>query len=196
MPPIEKLPSHEDVLRFWFGEPGSSNYLQPQSKWFQPSDTFDEEIRQKFRALHEALRKSTLFDWHTSSRGLLATIIVLDQFSRNLFRASPHAFENDDVTLNLARQAIAKGWDQQLAPMERSFLYMPFMHAENLKAQEEGLIHFSTLPSAEFQETLHYMQRHHRVIQRFGRFPHRNKVLGRINTPEEERFLASPDAPF
>lgn len=193
---ITTLPSYEEVLGFWFGEPGSKEHLQPNAKWFQPTDTFDEEIRQRFGALHAALRNGKLPDWYTSPRSLLATIIVLDQFSRNLCRNSSQAFENDEAALNLARHAIAKGWDKKLAPMERSFLYMPFMHAENLSAQEEGLIHFATLPSQEFQEALHYMKRHHRVIQRFGRFPHRNQVLGRPNTPEESSFLASPFAPF
>lgn len=195
-PLMSPLPSAEEVLDFWFGAPSDPAYLKPNMKWFRQSDAFDQEIVQKFGPLYEAARSGKLDQWKKSPKKLLAFIIVLDQFPRNMFRGSKKSFDTDAHALELAKQAVADGLDQQLAPMERSFLYLPYEHSEHLPDQEASLLLFADLPASDAAGAYEYAERHHKVIKRFGRFPHRNKLMGRTSTPEEVAFLNSDEAPF
>jgi uncharacterized protein (DUF924 family) len=142
-------------------------------------------------------------DWIASARGALAVVILLDQFSRNMFRGTPRAFAQDPLALASCRQAIERGMDEELSLIERTFLYMPMEHSEDLAVQDQGVHHFGVLldraPAANrelFAEFKHYADAHHRIIERFGRFPHRNAALGRRSTPEELRFLEEPGSSF
>jgi uncharacterized protein (DUF924 family) len=168
----------DDVLEFWFRE------LRPEH-WFAKDDALDAKIRERFGALHEAVATEQV-EMPLTPRGVLAAIIVLDQFSRNLHRGSSRAFAQDAKALELARRAIEMGLDRELTPMERKFIYMPFMHAEDRTAQAECVRLFTEL---EDQDSLKYAIEHRDIIDRFGRFPHRNRTLGRRSLPEEEEFL-------
>jgi len=174
------------VLHFWFEE--SSPRL-----WFQKDDDFDTEIRKRFGKLYAQAINGGLSGWRTSARGRLAEIIVLDQFSRNLHRESPHAFSHDGMALALAQDAVAAGADRQLSPIERAFLYMPYMHSESAVVHEDAVRLFSQ-PGLE--TNLDFELKHKAIIDRFGRYPHRNAVLGRDSTVEELAFLQQPGSSF
>ncbi len=176
----------ESVLSFWFG-PGMSD------KWFKPGDAFDREIEMRFGPLYQAAREGGYQDWRLTHKGALALVLVFDQFPRNMFRGTPAAFATDDKALQLAGEAIAKGFDREMNDDERLFLYLPYQHAEDLEVQKRGLELFAQLGRPE---NLDYMQRHHDIIARFGRFPHRNAILGRPSTPEELEFLNRPGSSF
>ena len=185
----------DDVLDFWFGPPDAVQTAREQ--WFRKSPAFDAEIRDRFLATHAAAVADRLDAWQEAPRSALALVVVLDQFSRNLFRDSPAAFSADPKALALARQMVAARWDQQLTPLERGFVYLPFEHSEALADQAEASRLFGDL--RQFPETsdLHvWAEKHHRVIARFGRFPHRNTALGRISTAEELAFLTEPGSRF
>jgi len=185
----------EDVLDFWFGP--REEFRAPLPEWFGKSDAFDALIRERFLSTHTAARGQALDAWRCTPRTSLALVIVLDQFSRNLFRDSPEAFSGDDAALSIARSMVELGWDRQLAPLERAFVYLPFEHSELLADQEKALGHFADL--RQFPETADlytWAEKHHRVIARFGRFPHRNAVLGRESTAEETAFLKEPGSRF
>lgn len=169
----------DDVLHFWFSD-------EARPHWFAKNDTFDAEIRRKFAVLYEHVRDGAHADWKDSPRGLLALIITLDQFPRNMFRGSPQAFASDDLALTLAELGIAKGFNVRLSPQERMFMYMPLQHAEKIDVQEQAVARFAEL---DMPESLDYALQHRDIIARFGRFPHRNAVLGRTNSPEETEFL-------
>lgn len=169
----------DDVLHFWFSD-------EARPHWFAKSEAFDNTIRRKFAVLYEHVRDGAHAEWKDSPRGLLALIIVLDQFPRNMFRDSPQAFASDDFALTLTELAIAKGFNVRLSPEERQFLYMPLQHAEKIDVQEQGVARFREL---ERPENLDFAIQHRDIIARFGRFPHRNAVLGRVNTDEETEFL-------
>jgi uncharacterized protein (DUF924 family) len=187
----------DDVLAFWFGRPGTPEHGTTRRAWFTKSATFDEEIRRRFGALNDAAVAGGLAEWEAAPRSTLALIIVLDQFSRNLHRDSPRAFAGDGRALALARRLVADGTDKTFSPLERQFVYMPFEHAERLDAQEESLRLFRALETESgLRELVRWAAAHHRIIARFGRFPHRNAVLGRTSTPEETAFLAEPDSSF
>lgn len=177
----------DDVLDFWFaGDPASDRKV-----WFEQDREFDAACTRFADALRDA--KSGAFDhWTATPRGTLALIILLDQFPRNLHRASPNAFTADAKACEIARAAVAQGFDRALGPIERAFMYLPFEHSEDLADQHESVRLCETLGG----ELLDYAQRHCDVIQRFGRFPHRNAVLGRTCTAEEQAYLAEPDAGF
>lgn len=168
-----------EVLRFWFEE------TQPQA-WFTRDDKFDAEIRKRFGALHSSLIEKIPAAVTTTPLGALATVIVLDQFSRNLYRDSPRAFDADATALTLAQEAIAAGFDRELNPAQRMFLYMPFQHSEDRGVQARSIELFSALGNSM---ALDYAHQHRDIIERFGRFPHRNRTLGRESTPEELEFL-------
>ncbi len=168
----------DDVLHFWFQE------LQPAA-WFSKDDELDAQIRARFGDLHQALMLERI-DIPTTPHGLLAAIIVLDQFSRNLYRGSARAFAADARALGLARRSIELGFDRELQPLERKFVYMPYMHSEDPQAQAECVRLFTELNDAE---SLKYAIEHREIIDRFGRFPHRNRTLGRTASAEEETFL-------
>ena len=181
----------EEVLAFWFaGDPSARRKV-----WFEKDAGFDAECARFAEAL-SAAKQGELDHWADTPRGALALVILLDQFSRNLFRGSPHAFAADPLARKQAGHAIARGFDRQLGPVERIFLYLPFEHSEDLPDQDESVRLFAALHGELGGDTLDYAERHREVIRRFGRFPHRNAVLGRTNTPAEEAYLAQPGAGF
>jgi uncharacterized protein (DUF924 family) len=179
--PERKLPEGwaQEVLHFWFDE------LNEQD-WFSGSAHVDEKCSTRFRALYAALKDhpSELDDADAST--LLAAVIVLDQFPRNIFRNTPEAYATDGKALALARHAVASGKDKSLSKAQRHFLYMPFMHSEDLTAQAESVRLFAELGTPE---NMKYAHHHHDVVERFGRFPHRNAIFGRRSRPEELEFL-------
>ena len=176
----------ESVLHFWFSE------LKP-AQWFEKDVNLDRLIKRRFGNLHRQVAACERYGWRKRPRGRLAEIIVLDQFSRNIHRDSPKAFESDALALALAQEAIAAGADQSLPSAHRSFLYMPFMHSESLSIHEVAVELFSA-PGLE--ESLGYELRHKVIIEQFGRYPHRNAMLGRTSTAEEEAFLTQPGSSF
>jgi uncharacterized protein (DUF924 family) len=175
-----------DVLNFWFGEAGPS-------RWFNKDAAFDDTVRQRFHALHEALATCDKDLLIADPRTALAAVISLDQMSRNMFRGTPGAFAADARALSIAQDAIARGFDAELTKDERMFLYLPFEHAENAEAQARCVTLMATLNDPELTE---WAEAHQRIIDRFGRFPHRNRVLGRASTPEETEFLTQPESFF
>lgn len=168
----------DDVLKFWFEE------IEPKA-WFTKSDAFDEAVRARFSSLRESLMSDQI-DVPRTPRGYLAEIIVLDQFSRNLFRDSPRAYESDSKALARAKEAIQLGFDKALADLEKTFLYMPLMHSESLADQELCVELFSKTSNSE---SLAYAIDHRDIIARFGRFPHRNAILERKSTADEAAFM-------
>lgn len=176
----------EEVLHFWLVE-------TPFEMRFMQDRQLDDRIRQGFGPLHARLAKRVPPDWRDSPRTLLASVIVLDQFSRNLYRDDPRAYANDESARALTGQALEKGWDQRLGVEERYFLYMPLMHSESLEDQDLCVSLYTALGS---QEGADFASRHRAQIRRFGRFPQRNEVLGRHSTPDEIEFLERPDARF
>jgi uncharacterized protein (DUF924 family) len=189
----------QDVLDFWFGAPGSATDGQPRREWFVKDAAFDATIRERFGATIDAAVAGGLRDWDDSGpQGVLARLLVLDQFTRNAWRGQPASFAGDALALAAARQLVDSGADRLLTPLQRSFAYMPFEHAEDAAMQERAVALFAALAAqhAGFDETLDYAQRHRDVIARFGRFPHRNAILGRVSTPAETAFLQQPGSRF
>jgi len=178
--------NYQEILDFWFNP-------EHQSLWFSKSYTFDQKIRQNFSKVHAQAVQAELWSWRKTADGRLAEIIVLDQFSRNLYRDQPLAFAQDGLALALAQEAISLNLDAQLNPEQRSFLYMPFMHSESKMMHEFALKLFQRLGNPV---NLDYEKRHKKIIERFGRYPHRNKILGRESTPEELEFLDQPGSSF
>ena len=190
-----KDPRAAEVLRFWFGEPGE--YGQRQTRWFTKDAGFDASIRARFLALHEDAAAGRLFQWRAAPADCLAFIVLLDQFSRNLYRDDARAFAADPIALETARDAIERGIDRSLLPVERQFVYLPFEHSEALEDQRRCCALMETLkPYPETGDVLEWALKHLAVIERFGRFPHRNAALGRASTPEEIEYLARPGAGF
>lgn len=175
----------DDILHFWFAE------LSPKN-WFRRDADVDATIKRRFGAVYDGLKDGVPDDWLARPEGTLAAIIVLDQFPRNMFRDDARAFATDETALALSKRAIAQGLDDELTPKERSFLYMPFQHSEDAGDQARSVGLFAALGNPS---NLDFALRHQAVIDRFGRFPHRNNVLGRTSTAEEEAFLAK-GAPF
>lgn len=169
----------KEVLRFWFEE------LRPPD-WFKSDAQLDERIRRRFADLHAELAASPPAPSSLDAPTLLATVLVFDQFSRNLFRESATAYEVDAQALALAKHAVATGMDRSLNEQQRYFLYMPFMHSEDRGMQAESVRLFAALGSAEGAK---WAEHHRDIVERFGRFPHRNAILGRQSTPEELEFL-------
>lgn len=192
------LASAEAVLAFWFGQPGDTDYGQPKSAWFRKDPAFDEAIRSRFLPTAEAALAGRLADWAETPRGALALLVLFDQFPRNLFRGDPKAFAGDAQARAIADRLIERGWDAELAPVERLFAYLPLEHSESLADQERSLALFTALAATHpgFDGHLDYARRHHEIISRFGRFPHRNAILGRPSSPEEAAYLAQPGAGF
>jgi uncharacterized protein (DUF924 family) len=194
--------SPEDVLSFWFGPPGSPP-LANAKRWFERDPAFDAEIAARFGRLAKRAAAGELEAWRDTPTGALALVIVLDQFSRNLHRDSPLAFANDPAARDVAKDVRARRLDRALSPVERSFLYLPYEHAEDRALQEESVALFAELRAdappelADYLEVaLDYARRHRDVIARFGRFPHRNRALGRATTPAEIEFLKEPGSSF
>jgi len=175
-----------EVLAFWFGETKAE-------RRFAKDEAFDAEIRERFGELHARLTRHVPDDWLDNPEDLLAAVIVLDQFSRNLYRDDARAFADDAVALDLAHLALRRGYDELLSPEERQFLYMPFMHSEDVDDQDRAVELMEEIGNAEAAD---YARRHKAIVDRFGRFPHRNAVLGRESTPEEIEFLKEPGSSF
>ncbi|WP_426055137.1 DUF924 family protein [Janthinobacterium sp. PSPC2-1] len=188
----------QDVLDFWFLPPDNRDYGQARGEWFRKDDAFDAHIRARFGTLIDAAIEGGLRAWEATPHGALARLIVLDQFTRNVYRGTPRAFAGDAQALALAVALTQAGQDQQLPPMLRAFAYLPFEHAEDLAMQARAVELFQLLSQAQpgFDGMLDYAQRHQEVIARFGRFPHRNAMLGRPSTPEEVEFLRQPGSSF
>lgn len=176
----------EDILYFWFTEAG------PEA-WWKKSNAFDGLIKRRFGALQQKAAAGELADWRKTGRGRLAEIIVLDQFSRNIFRDRADAFASDPMALALAQEAVARGVEASWQPSWKQFLYMPYMHSESAKIHNEAIILFSQ-PGLE--NNLDFECRHKAIIDHFGRYPHRNRVLGRKSTEEELEFLKKPGSSF
>ncbi len=192
----------EDVLRFWLGPPGSSP-LENATKWYMKDEGFDREIEARFGAALEHGAEGALDGWKTSPRGRIALVILLDQFSRNVYRNQPRAFAQDSRARSIALEAIAAGDEASLTVVERTFLYMPLEHAEDVELQRQCVSKFERLRDdappelRKFAESgLDYARRHADIIERFGRFPHRNVILGRTSTPDEIEFLKQPGSSF
>lgn len=175
-----------EVLHFWFSE------LSPDD-WWMKNPELDQLIEKRFLKLHEQAIRGELFSWRKTPRGRLAEIIVLDQFSRNIYRGKPQSFAADGIALVLAQEAVELGLDKELNQQERVFLYLPYMHSESLLIHEEAMKLFTELGE---KENLAYEIAHIDILRRFGRYPHRNNILGRISTPEEVEFLKGPNSSF
>jgi uncharacterized protein (DUF924 family) len=174
----DPLPVPQDVVQFW-RDAGPA-------RWFRRDDGFDAEFRRRFLAAHEAAAAGRLQDWGTTAQGALALVLLLDQFPRNAFRGTPRVYATDALARNAADAAIRAGHDQAVADDLRPFFYLPFAHSEDLRDLERCV----ELNRTEGGESLRWAQHHRDVVARFGRFPHRNALLGRPSTPDEERFLA------
>ena len=181
------------ILEFWFGAPGSPEHGKKRKAWFMADDAFDAEIRAQFMDDFEAAARGDLDAMADQSTGALALIILLDQFSRNMFRGTARAFSTDPKALSIADATVVRGLDQALTDIERAFVYLPFEHSENLEDQDRSVALYEALGDAE---SLDYAEQHRVIIQRFGRFPHRNALLGRDSTPEETAFLQQPGSSF
>ncbi|MEI7444249.1 MAG: DUF924 family protein [Burkholderiales bacterium] len=185
------------VLDVWFGLPGSPERGTARPEWFRKDDAFDAGIRARFGALLDDAAAGSLDGWAQTDAGALALAIVCDQFPRNLFRGDARAFALDPRALGLARRLVAEGRDLRFAPVERAFLYLPFEHSESLADQREAVRLFGLLrDDPQAGGYLQWAEKHLAVIERFGRFPHRNDALGRASTPEELAFLAQPGSRF
>jgi uncharacterized protein (DUF924 family) len=178
----------ETVLAFWFGEAGPD-------RWFAPDHAFDGLCRERLGALHEAAAAGDLDQWRATPEGALALVILLDQVPRNVHRGTPRAFATDSLARTVASEAIARGFDEDMALDRRMFLYLPFEHGESLEDQERSLALFAIFRDVDPEKWL-YAERHAEIIRRFGRFPHRNAILGRTSTPEEIAFLREPNSSF
>jgi len=185
---LKKEDAVDEILQFWFED-------IDHSRWFKKDPDFDRELAQRFGDLLTRAKNDQLDDWCDTPRGRLALIIVLDQFSRNICRGTPGAFEADPKALQLTVDGIRDGADKDLSLEQRSFFYLPLRHAENLAMQELGLVKTRELNEAGYG-TDKYALNHLEIIERFGRFPHRNAVLGRRNTPDEDENLKDGKAGF
>jgi uncharacterized protein (DUF924 family) len=193
----------EDVLRFWIGEPGDPP-LAKAASWWKKDEAFDREIKERFQETLERGVRGELADWEKTPRGRLALVILYDQFSRNMFRGTPRSFAQDELARAVARKALDAGDDRVLRSAEVAFLLMPLMHAEDIATQNECLQRFTTLRDSDTDEQMRannensvkYARMHMAIVERFGRFPHRNEILGRPTTPEEADFLKQPNSSF
>ena len=179
------------ILAFWFGRGDRDK------RWFEKSAAFDEEVRRRFLALHAEGAAGNLAPWRDEPADCLALIVLLDQFPRNMFRGTPRAFATDAPALDTAKHAVARGYDRAMRPSERMFIYLPYEHAESLEEQMRACE--LTAPLVDFPETddvYRFAVAHRDIIQRFGRFPHRNAILGRASTAEEDAFLNEPLSSF
>jgi len=189
----------QDVLDFWFGAPGSGAYGKPRREWFVKDASFDADIRTRFGSIIDQALSGGLKDWDAQGpQGVLARILVLDQFTRNAWRNTPQSFAGDALALAAARDLVERGADRALSPLQRIFAYLPFEHAEDAAMQARAVELFTQLAAEHpgFEDNLDYAHRHRGVIARFGRFPHRNEILGRVSTPEEIEFLRQPGSRF
>ncbi len=183
---IQGVPMYQDIIKFWFEE------LEPKQWWIKDA-LLDHLIRERYTNIYDKAIRCELFEWRTTAEGRLAEIIVLDQFSRNMYRNSPRCFAYDALALALAQEAVLLGVDEQLTPIQCSVLYLPFMHSESLKIHQVALQLYQHLG---IQSNLDFEIKHQQIIVKFGRYPHRNKVLGRQSTAAEIAFLQQADSGF
>lgn len=189
----------EEILSFWFGEPRDDKayYDERQSLWFARDAQFDQTIRDHFITDYQTAAGQKFMDWQNAPRSGLALILLLDQFPRNMFRDDPRAFATDPLAREVATHFLHTGRDRQLLPVARMFIYLPFMHSEELADQQQSVTLFRQLAQERnYLDSLPYAIKHHEIIERFGRFPYRNAALGRPSTIEEIEFLQQPGSSF
>ena len=185
-----------EVLDFWFGAPGGPDYGKTRPLWFTKSVATDELLRGRFGRTVESALSGEIDDWAQTPQGVLASIIVLDQFTRNIYRDTPRSFAGDGQALRLASDLVDRNDDRPLTLVARWFAYMPFEHSEFLHDQLESVRLFQQLAKEGLPEPLPWAIKHCEVIQRFGRFPHRNSIIGRDSTAEEVEYLKEPGSRF
>ena len=179
---MQRLATPDEVIQFW-REAGPE-------KWFSKDETFDQACRDRFMPTYEAAARGDLNEWELTPDGALAVILLLDQFPRNMVRGQRETYKTDPVALIAADRAIERGYDHKVEPQFRRFFYLPFMHSETLGHQERSVALNEALGD---EDSVKYAHHHHDIVARFGRFPHRNTILGRETTPEEEAFLKESD---
>ncbi len=180
---MQRLATPEEIVEFWHGA--------GPDKWFSKDEAFDEACRTRFLETYEAAARGDLAEWELSPQGALALVILLDQLPRNMFRGTRRAYSTDPAALLSAERAIERHHDQAVAPELRRFFYLPFMHAEDLSAQERSVALNEALGE---EESIRWARHHRDIVARFGRFPHRNPLVGRESTAEEEAYLAAEEA--
>jgi uncharacterized protein (DUF924 family) len=193
-----KLPAAEEVLDFWFGRPNEPHYLQTRPEWFRKDPDFDALCARRFGALIDAALRGELAGWGAQPRTALAEVIVLDQFTRNTRRGTAGMFAGDARALAAAKALVASGADRTLPGVMRQFIYLPFEHSEDRGDQRESMRLFTQLGQDEpaLADLVEWARKHEVIVERFGRFPHRNAALGRESTPEEAEFLKQPGSGF
>ncbi len=174
----------QSIVDFWFSEP-------VRKRWFDSTPEFDAQLKQRFEGVWEAAARGDLADWEATPEGVLALVIVLDQFPLNMFRGRPESFATEAASRAVAERAIARDFDAQLDDEGKPFLYLPFMHSEALQDQERSVALFA---AAGLEASLKWARHHRDIVKRFGRFPHRNAILGRANSAEEQAYLDDPGA--
>ena len=190
-------PAIGEGLAFWFGAPDAADRGRARDEWFEKHDAFDAAIAARFGTLVDDAIAGARDHWTLVPEGALAYVVLLDQFTRNAYRGTPKAFAGDARALACARRIVARGWDLREPPVHRWFCYLPFEHSESLRDQQRSLELFSSLrDDPASASSIDYARRHLEVVQRFGRFPHRNAILGRASTAEELAFLAQPGSGF
>ena len=199
---MNAMTSPDNLLHLWFGEPGSPP-LAVSKQWFTKDEAFDRALRERFGPALEAGVRGELSSWTETPRGRLTLIVLFDQLSRNIFRNTPRAFAQDGLALALTHEALAGGDLGALTPVERYFVLMPLMHAEDVALQRRCVAEFEKLLAEAPGEltglmtsAVDYAKRHAAIVERFGRFPHRNAILGRASTAEEVEFLKQPGSSF
>lgn len=180
--------SPTDIIQFWFAE-------TPFQMWFQSTAEFDENIKKKYYLIHQQAKAGELDHWKETAIGCLALVIILDQFPRNMFRNTPQAFSTDELALKISEYSLEHKFDQELSTEQRLFLYLPFEHSENLDHQKKSVELVKQIDQKD-SPWLYYAEEHYKVIEKFGRFPHRNKILNRQSSREEEEFLKQPGSSF
>jgi uncharacterized protein (DUF924 family) len=187
----------EEILDFWFGSEGEEGYGEFREAWFTKDPEFDREIRDRFEPVYEEAAAGRLEAWKNEARSCLALILVFDQFPRNMFRGDARMYATDELALATARHAVEHAYDRELSPFQRLFVYLPFEHSEDLEDQRHSVELFRGLATEMgSDDLLAYAVRHMEIVERFGRFPHRNEILGRATSPEEAKFLEGPDSSF
>jgi len=186
----------DEILDFWFGREDDPGYGKFREAWFRKDPAFDQEIREWFEDLQEEAAAGALDGWREEARSCLALVILLDQFPRNMYRGDAKSYATDRKAQVTAEYAVDHALDRELPDFQRAFLYMPFMHSEDLEHQRHAVELFGALQEWGDSDPAHYAVLHMRIVERFGRFPHRNEILGRPTTPEEAEFLKQPGSSF
>lgn len=178
--------TYDDILNFWFSK-------NTEKHWFDKNDQFDKTIKTKFLSIYNEAKSGKQEKWKENARSCLALIICLDQFPRNIFRNKPEAFTTDSLAISYTKHAIKNKFHNQLGPVEQPFLFMPLMHSENINDQKQSVKLFKQLQN---ELSFSFAMQHYNIIKRFGRFPHRNIILGRDSSEEEKTFLTQPGSSF